>query len=195
MEDYAEAPKAKAKPVAVPPAPRTLLKLVLTKHALERLIGGNSDCEVELREKIGIAFAERHFRTVLKSQSSAIVEASFRKAVQAEIAEVLGGRLDVKSSRFVGEVGSEIRKAIKERIDAEVDAEIAKSIEVRLREAREAWDDRLADHETRIISKFADKMQKLEEAIDARVEARLDEAFETRVRVEVVRRLTAAAQG
>ena len=84
------------------------MKIQLDEKALERLIGGDSDIEVELRSDVVQAFAKRHLKGV--------IEEKYLDEVKKEISAYKWGNSFVLNTEIKQKINDEVKKAIKEEI-------------------------------------------------------------------------------
>jgi len=82
-------------------ANRSVLKLQVTAAALDRLIGGDTEFELELRQQIVQKFAEKHLKGVLSEKVLKEFNEIWNKGLDASIREI-GQELFEKSVNGVG---------------------------------------------------------------------------------------------
>lgn len=154
-------------------------KLVLqinSLDALERLIGGDADVEVEIRNNIVAKFAEKHLKQLANSSQvmGALTKAQqeLREMVQTQVTAALA---NVKNSTYygmkIGDLRPEIKALMEEAVRTSVDAVVANAVK--------------AD-----IAKLATQ-EILERKITREVTAQINE----RVAVEVKKRIDAMLAG
>ena len=72
------------------------MKVSLTLPALERLIAGDTEIEVEILQQIAEQFAKRHLKTILNDATWKAASAQWHKELDASVKEVMqqlqGGR-------------------------------------------------------------------------------------------------------
>lgn len=170
------------------------MKLLLDLPALERLLGGDSKVELELRQGVVETFARKHLKAIAKSEAlqpyleqtkEAVVE-----AVKQEIPLVRESyRQDYRHRhRWVfdekQEFGQELVEAVRHH---------AKKLALEVVKDRvgDVWDELRTEAFAHI-----DKMAaRLERQVKEEVGKRIDSKFEQMVQAEVNRRIRAAAQG
>jgi len=111
-------------------------KLVLqinSLDALERLIGGDAEVEVEIRNNIAAKFAEKHLKQLANSSEvmGALTKAQceLREMVQTQVTTAL---VKVKNSAYygmkIGDLHSEIKTLIEEAVKTSVDAVVTNAV-------------------------------------------------------------------
>lgn len=151
---------------------------------LERLIGGDSELEVDIRNSCIQEFAKRHLKHLAESALYAVnvnaVEA-MKQQYRKEIESYVDTRLYSSPS-----VRPDIERAIRNKAQERVDSAIKETI-----------DTALADIERKMEVKFYIITENVIRAIDKRATAVevmvADAEFEKRVQLEVRRRLAATA--
>lgn len=95
---------------------KNTIKLQLDSSALERLIGGDSEVEVEIRNSIAQAFAKRHLKGV--------IEEKYLEETKKEVCSSLWG---FNSNRY--ELKPEIKQKIADEVKKVIREEIKKATE------------------------------------------------------------------
>lgn len=115
-------------------------------EALERLIGGDSEVEIEIRNSVIQNFAEKHLKPLANSPAITSTLSSIKDAIQNEIKKQCEAQIATFTADYYGRTSDvKLRPEIKAEIDRQVrlmtDSTIQKSVE----EATKTWAD-----ETRI---------------------------------------------
>jgi len=109
------------------------MKIQLDEKALERLIGGDSDIEVELRSNVVQAFAKRHLKGV--------IEEKYLKAINEEVFDELHEWVSGKWS-----LSDKIKQRIADGVEKVIEAEIKKFAEAQYSEIRKEVDLKVQKH-------------------------------------------------
>lgn len=145
-----------------------MIKLQLDKDALERLIGRDSQVEIDLRSGIVQNFAKKYLKAVAQSELMCKAQDYVREHLRKE--------LKIAGTWGVWDPPQPVKDAIKLQVEGKMNALIAAMIEAKTQEL------------TALIQVRLDGMA-------YRVETKLVEAeVERRVQAEVARRLTLAAR-
>jgi hypothetical protein len=158
----------------VPPKKRQEVdvKLSLNLPALERLLGGDTEIEVELRNQIVAQFMKRHLPEVVKSETycktMTELRAVLEQAVRAEVGQLSSGGWAVTND------GYGIKSSIKQVIEAEAYKAVNAAVE-------KAVDDRIHYYEKQWAPLIAKKVEEcftrnIDELVKAEVARRLDQA-------------------
>lgn len=145
--------------------PAKKIKLVLDASAVERLIGGNSEMEIEIRQCIAAEFAKRHFSTISQNNGIKAAVAEFKAELPAVRKELEGLRkacidaaerivlqeiaVDVHLTSYAKSVklNALVTAAIKDSVAAEIRAEIQKQI----LDACESFNACLTEHINKLV--------------------------------------------
>jgi hypothetical protein len=148
------------------------MKLSLNLPALERLLGGDTEVEVELRDQIVSQFMKRHLPEVVKGETyyKTLTElrAVLEEAVREEVGQLSSGGWSVTNE------GHRVRGEIKQVIEAEaykaVNAAVAKAVDDRIHYYEKQW--------APLIAKKVEECftRNIDELVKAEVARRLDQA-------------------
>jgi len=136
------------------------MKLILDRTAVEALIGGNTEAEIEIRNSIVQAFAKRHLRDVVASdvfseflaEEKDAVTRAFDAAVEKHIGKVRygdGGRHLTPSPTFEKELNNYVNTLISEKIN-EVTEKVSALLDEKLKCYLESLDSQI-EHLLKII--------------------------------------------
>ena len=107
--------------------------------ALERLIGGDSELEIELRQSVVEAFARKHLKVVVNSEVFKEAVDGIRASLEGEVGKVFGEELKRIQGKFFYnaypyELSPEWKKIVRERVQQscgpEFEKEVKKQIEI-----------------------------------------------------------------
>ncbi len=152
------------------------MKLSLSLPALERLIGGDNQIEIELRQQIAEKFAERHLKCLLNDTMLGQVQQKVTQFANGQIAALIA---DIGSKESTNRWASEARfrlhgpitDAIKQAVDDAISNKIAEAVQL-------AADTRLAGI-TRDVRGMIDRYlseKKIEEMVNQGIKERLEAA-------------------
>lgn len=171
-----------------------MVRLTLDLPALERLIGGDSDVEVELRQGVVTSFAKRHLKEVI---NSGVLEPYFRNISQALTEELKALiPLEQKKIQKEGRWGSsygwrlvpgnpwndKVIEAVKAHAKASIKELVDESFTAAWEETKVACLERI-DRNHKTLLKLVSK----------EVEKQVSSRFQAEVKAEVDRRIKAAA--
>jgi len=128
------------------------MKLVLTIPALERLLSGDTEVEVELRKNIVHEFSKRHLSAVAKEVYGEIKKA--KEIIRDEMLKEIG---TARVQGFSGEryeISNELRLTIKNAIKEAMVAEVNAS-------AQAAWDEIKSEILARLKTAYDAEVMKL----------------------------------
>lgn len=98
-----------------------------SKAALERLLGGDSELEIELRKSVATAFSRQFLHDIVASPAMQKVVSEVHQFIQQKISEELGtfkvgwnGKIE--SLTLSSELKEAIKREAKKRMDVEVEA-------------------------------------------------------------------------
>lgn len=114
----------------------TRVRLVLNRPALERLIGGDSELEIALREQIVDQFIKTHLKTAIESK----VLKSLHKEIDATVDKVVRDTLYGAPAEglFRGRALSEhFQRIVRAYVDQRIDADVRACVDEKLRVAVE----------------------------------------------------------
>lgn len=165
------------------------VQLFLNRPALERLLGGDSELEVQLRHQIVNEFAKKHLRAVVLDPAFSKYMGQLQQAAETEIKATIG-----KQEWSMGRTWTTITPKIKELIDAAateiIKAAVARSFEKHVEEYQESVKGLIMRYESKLINEVTAKVKEITATLDARV----DKYFEDRVQAEAKRRLEVATK-
>jgi len=122
------------------------MKLQLTLPALERLLGGDSELEAELRYNIVEQFTKKHIKTILNDETFKKIEKEFKEFVNGQIRVEIDRLRDNKQKLIDNNINNadvmrnvvegygapaiwDIKKAIEQYVATEVEQCVRKTIE------------------------------------------------------------------
>ena len=146
------------------------MKLQLTIPALERLIGGDTEIEVDLRKQIVHEFAKRHLKNVADEEIHKAAVDEVKKHVNAAAKEafdingVLGATWPDASRRLESMVKSVVESSVQQIVDEA----LAKVIQ----RQNHYWTQQLADVVDRAVHRDIEKL--VEQGIQKRLKAAID---------------------
>ncbi len=156
------------------------MKLTLNVPALERLLGGDTELEVELRQQVAAAFAEKHIELHKKQLKDTVTSEAYTKTLAA-LREILAEaiktevgvlvRTDNWSSALRPELLAPIKALIEQTTRQAVDSALKTAIDDKINYYEGSW----RTH------------------IDKKVKEALDKNIEAQIQAEVQRRLQVAA--
>lgn len=142
----------------------------LTLPALERLIGGETEIEVHLRQQIVEKFAEKHLKAIVKSAAWQAAYKQWQAELEATVSKILQEYIaaqQVKDPEMPGtNSGYKLRHAIEQAADAAVSQAVRRVVESQTR------------YMQGMVSTAVDRAMEVEikKRIDAGVTARLNAA-------------------
>ena len=153
-----------------------MVRLSLSLPALERLIGGDNQIEVELRQQIAEKFAERHLKCMLNDTMLGQVQRTVAEFAGKQIGEVINqiGRKET-ADRWASEARYKLQGPITEAINKAVEESVAEKI----RNAVQTAADTVVSRATRDVRTMVDRYlgeKKLEELIQQGIKERLEAA-------------------
>lgn len=167
------------------------IKLDLDIPALERLIGGDSEVEVNLRRGIVEEFARRHLSSVLKDENFQRFLAVEAKAAKTALDETIGAHIGVRKSagtydeRFVSftpQFHAAIQVEAEKRYKALIEETAVKVYEEKVAPKLDGWVDRVfVSHVSDAVRKHVEKVT--EDMIRAQVKERLEKVAAEMVKV------------
>lgn len=102
------------------------LKLSLTLQALEKLCGGDSQVEVELRQGVAAEFAKRHLKGIINDEVTARVQ-----ALKNLVTKILQQELEARGVTVVNSVNyprvqlsEQVKDGIRKQVDDAVTAQV-----------------------------------------------------------------------
>lgn len=111
-----------------------MVKVQLNLPALERLIGGDSEMEVQLRHQVVREFSKHHLTALLKDETWKAADKALREEIAKQVVEVLG--LNLREQGWVPAYPSQLKNNIKQQIrdtcEQAVREAISKAIEERV---------------------------------------------------------------
>ncbi len=156
---------------------REVLKLSLNLPALERLIGGAADIEVELRHQIVNEFIKKHLKQLVDSETVVKATEKLRKLMEMEIREQIGhvsdlrfGYLATAAPNLVDKIKEMVSHAAKNAVRDNV----ADAIHMKLAELDDRWQRHI---ETTVKSTFNKRINDL---VNEEINRRLKIAAESK---------------
>lgn len=125
------------------------LRLTLTTSALERLIGGDTETELDLRQAVVAEFAKRHLGAILKSSEFQKAIEDYKETIREEAAKVFGeAKKDKPWESFKYELSSEVKDSIRtvamEAFNQEMEG-VRKEMRERVSEVRDLAQERIKE--------------------------------------------------
>ena len=151
------------------------MRMDLSLPALERLIGGDSEIEVHIRQQIVDNFAKQYLK---KNFNQTMVESAMRPFVeelkaqtQRVVQDLFKQESNPSSTTFNNNAKFEIKKAVEDYMTKVIQVTAQEKMDARLKQDQDYY----------------------QRMIDNRLKVFLDKEIETRVQAEVARRLKVAA--
>lgn len=119
--------------------PQEKVKISLSLAALERLIGGDSELEVELRHQIVRNFTEKHLKQLANSELMSQTYRQINNDIKTEVAKYVSGHWVAVWGEQFG-VDSVLAKGIKNEVDKLVKETIAALITLTVESKLSNWD-------------------------------------------------------
>jgi len=138
-------------------------------EALERLIGGNSEIEIELRNNVAAKFAEKHIKQLAGTEVVEEALETAQRAVKLQAAEMINKAVGTWRTSVYGSTISDIqlRPEIEAKIKAEIDSRVASLIDKQVMAAIEAADlNKMVDNRVKAISEY-----EINKAVRAKIDA------------------------
>lgn len=165
----------------------------LDKSALDRLLGGDTEVEIQLRRRVVQAFVGHHLLAVVREPAIADLINKHAAAMKAELIEHVGKEVyDHKTRRFVPEIQKYVRDHIRDCIREETTNVVGTLLVEVSAEERKKSEDLIIRYEGKLMREANERIQAAIKRIDDGLDARMDAAFEARVEREITRRLDAA---
>lgn len=167
----------------------TPLKISLNGPALERLIGGDTEVELELRQQIVENFARKYLKELVNHQALQPIGQEILKEIKKEIGEEIW---DSKKGQW-GVVAREriqalLQKAIEQQLSVVLDNTVQKAMDT----LAARLDASFRDYETRMLAYAERKARQVLDGLPAQAKLLLDRSFEQMVHQETQRRLELA---
>jgi len=163
----------------------------LNLPALERLIGGDTQIEVELRHQIVEEFARKRLKALCQDP----VLAKMAQSIQNEIEAYVGKEVwDQRTGKFKVQIQDTVFELIQKATEDAIKRIASECWDDMVRTYEQAADSRITRYELKLLGEANARIQKALARIDEGLDKRLDEAFEKRVSAEVQRRLTVAKE-
>lgn len=110
---------------------KNILRLVLTRPALDRLIGGDSELEVELRHAAIKEVLSKHVQTIIYDDTIQNIERLIKDRVAEYVRELVGGRKTGDYYKIIlnQAVEDKVKEVVNKTATACVDKLIADKIE------------------------------------------------------------------
>lgn len=120
------------------------MKLDLNAPALDRLLGGDTELEVHLREQVADQFAQKHLRSLLNDT----VFNNWKKRVNEWTKDEIERHLNRTHERWRGEqvtLAAELQNRIRDRIDSEISAAIDSRVRTVVKRVEEQMIEKISD--------------------------------------------------
>lgn len=168
-----------------------MLKLYLNGPALERLLGGNSDLEVGLRQQIVEEFAKKHLKQLVNEPTIAMLVSKVKDEIKKYVGEEVW---DWRTGEFKAVIHSHITELMKKSLSVVIDQLAKFSFDELITSYQKVSDDRITRYELKLMNAVNAKIDNLLKELDRKLDERTDQHFEQRVQAEVQRRLQAALE-
>jgi phosphoribosylformylglycinamidine (FGAM) synthase PurS component len=147
------------------------MKIILEKEALERLIGGDSEIEVQIRQSVAHAFAEKYLKPLMHNNALEAIGAKLKKQGEDYVDSMFSETLaNVQTDRW-GSKSYQLKESIKNQIKREVNDCATETIKKHITDELAAWTDEKFE---KMIGFYVD--QNIELEVKKRVAAKF-EAF------------------
>ena len=166
----------------------------LNRPALDRLLGGDSKLEVELRHQVVEEFAKHHLKALLTDD----LFKKFQGTVVAHLETVLKQQVgemgwDYNFKAFRPTIQDKVHKVIWEYVNLAAQSAVEKVIPDTVARLQKEAEERVTRYELKLMGQVTEKVKALEAKLDETLASRVDKFFEERVEAECRRRLVAAA--
>ncbi len=169
------------------------VRLQLNLPALERLLGGDTQLEVELRQQVVQQFVEKHLKGIVDTEAVQQTLTILRKRIEDSIREQVGttasDERNYYSTRY-STVEGKINGVIQEIVKKQLEKLVSESYLHHYEEHRNYWHRQMNDAVRTAVAAVTDKL--IEDEIGDRVSKALDKRVEILVESEIQRRLKAA---
>lgn len=168
------------------------VQLFLNRPALERLIGGDTEVEVKLREQVVAEFVKKHLK---QFQTDKLIGPALEKYKQALANEV---KLAVGEEYWAdGYLQPRLRDRVKLLIDAAIKIAIEDKVRTWLHDRAEQYakefDEAVQRYQGRMLQLAERTARETLEKVERQAERHFDAYFERRVQEEAARRIALAA--
>jgi hypothetical protein len=158
--------------------------------ALERLIGGDSTIEVQLRQQIVQEFAKKHLKPMLQDP----IVKKLLLQIDSEIRQYVGQEVWESGHGFTVEITAKVRDMIAKATETTIQELVAASFGTLVKNYEATALERIKRYEGKMMGDAHERLCRVLDAIDKGLDQRLDAAFEQRVQAEVQRRLDIARE-
>jgi hypothetical protein len=168
------------------------VKLSLDVPALERLLGGDTELELDLRKSVVIEFTRRHLKDLAESEAVRQESAAIRDAVSQAVVNHIGRRVTTDKGwthQTESQLKSEIEELLGRVVEKKVDEMVARAVENRNKYEMSRW----ARHLDEKFSKMSVETMR-EYLSNAGFMSVFGAAFKQLVDAEVARRLKLAME-
>lgn len=162
--------------------------LQLNLPALERLLGGDSEIEVQLRHQIVQQFTKKHLLQVIKDP---LIQ-KLKTEMEKEIEQYVGKEVWSSGYGFTIHIQERIKELIRKASEVEIKKFVSETFAQLAKERAIETKTLLDRYEMKLIGEANSRIKQTIDAIETGLDKRLDEAFERRVSQEISRRLEAA---
>lgn len=168
----------------------------LNRPALERLLGNDTELELQLRQQIVEEVTKKHLKGLLTSEYVNKLAADLRPIITQEMKDYVGSlNWDYKGSGgYVANITAKVKEIIELAVQQETKAAVGVLRDKIAEELEEQARDRITRYEIGLMGLVTQKVLEALEKIDKGLDARMDEAFEERVTREISRRLKVAQE-
>lgn len=149
------------------------VRIYLNRPALDRLLGGDTELEVRLREQVVDEFARKRLKALVNDETHRRIHNEFAALLKEEVRRQIG--------EFAADPSVYWRQNTP-RLQADIQALVAEAAKRAVREAVEQY----------VADRVEKRYQALVDRIDAAVRERVDFEIQTRVEAEILRRLDLA---
>jgi hypothetical protein len=170
----------------------TPVRMQLNLPALERLLGGDTQMEVELRYQIVQEFAKRHLKAVAAEPAFEKIIESHRKVIDAEVRSLVGDHV-WKDGKTVAVLQERVKKLVEDSLEGCLREAVKRCFDAKVAEYEANAKAHIERFENRMLYEANLKVKAVTDKLDALLKDRVDEFFNARVQAEVQRRLAAAA--
>lgn len=165
------------------------MKLTLNLPALERLLGGDTDIEVQMRQQIVEEFTRKHLKPLINDPLIRKLHTSLEEEIKKEV----GTQVWDTTGKLTPHLQKRVDDLITESVKNAITKAASQSFETLIKQYETIAETRINRYEIKLMTEANSRIDKALKSIDEGLNQRLDEAFEKRVTAEVNRRLKVAA--
>jgi len=150
------------------------VKLSLSLPALERLLGGDTELEIQLREQIANAFARKHLKVLLNDHLFSQCQQELVRVARSVVEEYFGqpSRIFGATAQLTSELKNTIRVAAQKQVREFMDQRLQEYMDERIENFKV-----IVDRKLKKILDDTIKEKNLDEIVKARVLQHLDVAM------------------